>query len=73
MRQMSLKPDFVKGREIRWKEKLQQIKSLSKRRYKVTIDATGKVASVTLVKECNGVLCENSISQLHGFLPKSRQ
>lgn len=53
MRQMSLKPDFVKSKEIRWKEKLQQIKSLSKRGYKVTIDATGKVASVTLVKECN--------------------
>lgn len=51
MKQTSLKPDFIKGKEIRWKEKLQQIKSLSKQGYKVKIDATGKVTSVMLVEE----------------------
>lgn len=50
---MSQKTHFVKGKEIGWKEKLQQNKSLSRQRYKVTIDATGKVASVMLVEEYN--------------------
>lgn len=51
MKQTSLKTGLVKSQEIRWKENLQQIKSLFKRGYKVTIDATGKVASIMLVEE----------------------
>lgn len=62
MKQTSLKPCIVKSTEIRWKENLQQIKSLSKRGYRVTIDATGKIASSTLVEEYNQLFSVKIVS-----------
>lgn len=62
MKQTSLKTGLVKSKEIRWKENLQQIKSLFKRGYKVTIDATGKVASIMLEEEYSQLLSEKIVS-----------
>lgn len=64
MKQTALKPDFIKSKKIRWKEKLQQWG------YKVTIDAAGRVAFVILVEEYNYLFSVKivSINCMHFFL-----
>lgn len=64
MKQMALKPDFIKSKKNKMEGKLQQ------QGYKVTIDAAGRVASVMLVEEYNYLFSVRivSINCMHFFL-----